>query len=318
MAKKIVDLPVYPDSPLVIGREKFCSLLKDQIAKGEELLHAAIPTVQQPTQYYGYGHGDSTPYDEDAANAFLNSYKRWKDRNLAIYRTSFEAQESIYYHEYETQIWRIWGTDSIKECKENIQRQMNHMQGDLERVDLFKCAVADNAGSERPKENKERPFKVFISHSSKDREFVEHLVDLLEVIGIDGKDRLFCSSIPLYGIDLSANIYHSLLEQFQSFRLFIVFVHSKNYYSSPISLNEMGAAWVLRTEHCSILTAGFSYEEMKGVVKGDEISIKVDDSQAPHRLNQLKDKLTLLFRLEEIPSDKWEWKRDKFLERINR
>ena len=316
MAKQKVELPVYPDSPLVIGRDQFCALLKDQIAKGRDLLRVTVPTIQHPFQYYG--SVDSVQYDEEAANSFVNDYKRWKDRNIAIYRTSFKEPESIYYHEYESQIWRIWGTDSIKECKENIQRQMIHMQSDIERVDLLKCVVVDSAGSEQLKENKERPYKVFISHSSKDCEFVEHLVDLLEAIGIDGKDRLFCSSIPLYGIDLSSNIYKSLLEQFQKYRLFVLFVHSANYYCSPISLNEMGAAWVLRTEHCSILTAGFSYEEMKGVVKGDEISIKVDDSQASHRLNQLKDRLTSFFGLKEIPSEKWDWKRDKFLERVNR
>lgn len=46
---------------------------------------------------------------------------------------------------------------------------------------------------------------VFISHSSKDKEFAEALVDLLESIGLN-KDTLFCSSVAGYGLGLSKNI----------------------------------------------------------------------------------------------------------------
>lgn len=36
-------------------------------------------------------------------------------------------------------------------------------------------------------EDKSKPMKVFVSHSSKDRYFVEVLVQLLEFIGLDDK-----------------------------------------------------------------------------------------------------------------------------------
>lgn len=43
--------------------------------------------------------------------------------------------------------------------------------------------------------------KIFISHSFKDKEIVEDLIDLLEVIGIK-HEQIFCSSIQGYGISL--------------------------------------------------------------------------------------------------------------------
>lgn len=74
----------------------------------------------------------------------------------------------------------------------------------------------------------------------------------------------------------------------------------------------------MKSKHCSFLTKGFKYNGMKGVVKVDEISIKVDGDQASHGLNQLRDELGLLFGLTIIAQNKWEWKRDKFLERVNK
>ena len=94
---------------------------------------------------------------------------------------------------------------------------------------------------------------VFISHSSKDIEFVEALVTLFESLGFDDK-TLFCSSIPDYWIGLSKDIFASLRQLFTDHELFVIFIQSPRYYESAVSLNEMGAAWVLQTDYCSILT----------------------------------------------------------------
>ncbi len=82
----------------------------------------------------------------------------------------------------------------------------------------------------------------------------------------------------------------------------------------------MGAAWVLQTDYCSFLTKGFGFKDMKGVVHDDEIVIKVDgdNDEITLRLNQLKDKLISLFHQPQIENDRWEWKRNLFLERVNK
>lgn len=155
--------------------------------------------------------------------------------------------------------------------------------------------------------------KVFISHSAKDKRVVEALVDLLESLGFTSKN-LFCSSVVGYGIPISNDIFETLRALFSEHDLYVIFIHSPRYYSSAVSLNEMGAAWVLKTDFCSILTNDMEFSEMKGVVNANSLSIKVDSEEAPARLTELKDLLTKKFSL--IPMDhiKWERKRTGFLD----
>ena len=157
---------------------------------------------------------------------------------------------------------------------------------------------------------------VFISHSSKDKDFVEALVVLLEDLGMDSTN-VFCSSIDGYGVGLSQDIFETLRSLFNEHNLFVIFIHSPRYYKSPISLNEMGAAWVLKTDFCSFLTSDMEFSNMSGVVNDSKISIKVNNNDAPARLTELKDKLIALFGLKNIDAIKWERKRNAFLDRVN-
>ena len=161
-----------------------------------------------------------------------------------------------------------------------------------------------------------KPYMVFISHSSKDKEFVEALVTLLESIGLDNTN-LFCSSVPDYWIGLSQDIFESLRKLFHDHELFVIFVQSPRYFNSPVSLNEMGAAWVLKNDCCSILTKDMTREQMRGVVDGSTIFIKVDTPEAPARMNELRNKLTGMFNLASMSDTTWERKRNTFLKAVN-
>lgn len=83
--------------------------------------------------------------------------------------------------------------------------------------------------------------KLLISHSSEDKKYVNPLVEMLKVIGMrDGS--FICTSVPGHGIPGESNIIDWLRDQFQNFDIRVLYVLSKNYYSSPACLNEMGAA----------------------------------------------------------------------------
>jgi hypothetical protein len=166
-------------------------------------------------------------------------------------------------------------------------------------------------------QSKKKTPMVFISHASVDTKFAEALVDMLEGIGLN-QSTLFCSSVDGYKIPLGQNIFDYLYALFQEHELFVIFVHTPNYYKSPACLNEMGAAWVLKTNYYSILSKDMSFDDMKGVVKPDTISIKVDkDEDAPGRLTELKDKLIKILKLEPIDEILWERKRNNFLRLVN-
>ncbi len=157
---------------------------------------------------------------------------------------------------------------------------------------------------------------VFISHSSKDYDFVEALTDMLQHIGLT-HENLFCSSIPGLWIGLSQDIFESLRQLFQEYDLYVIFVQSPRYYESVASLNEMGAAWVLQTKFCSILTKDMNYDDMKGVFDKNKIAIKVNDNDAPYRLTELRNDLFKFLHLDPIDETRWERERTKFLMKVN-
>lgn len=156
---------------------------------------------------------------------------------------------------------------------------------------------------------------VFISHSSQDKKFAEALVNLLEDLGMDNKN-VFCSSVDGYGVPLGQDIFATLRSLFDLHDLFVMFIHSPRYYESPVSLNEMGAAWVLKTSFCSFLTKDFDFTDMVGVIDKKYLSLKVNNDDAPAILNELKDKLISLFHLPPIDGTKWERKRNQFLKTV--
>ena len=164
-------------------------------------------------------------------------------------------------------------------------------------------------------EKKAKSPLVFISHSHSDKEFAEALVVLLEDLGMDSSN-VFCSSVDGYGVGLSQDIFETLRDLFNEHELFVFFIHSPRYYNSAVSLNEMGAAWVLKTNFCSFLTTDMGFDEMVGVINNTKLSIKVNTTEAPSRLTELKNKLIPVFDLSQIDETKWERKRKQFIEKV--
>jgi len=154
--------------------------------------------------------------------------------------------------------------------------------------------------------------KVFISHSSDDSQAVEELVDLLELIGLT-RESIFCTSLAGYGIALGANFLEGIRKELNSNTL-VLFVLSRKFYTSPVCLCEMGAAWVQTKEHIPILIPPFDFNEIDGVIPLTE-GFKLNDKL---KLNLFKEKIESTFRLPATLSPSvWERKRDKMIARIN-
>lgn len=165
---------------------------------------------------------------------------------------------------------------------------------------------------------KKKPL-IFISHSSKNKDQVAKIADLLRSINLSPRRDIFCSSLPGYGIPNGANIFDFLRERFLNYDLHIIFVHSPEYYESAVSLNEMGAAWVLKSNATSLLLPGFDFSGMKGAIGSDSIAIKLDGNQSEvkDRLNQLRRELEAEFNIPDNEDIIWEDARDKFIREIN-
>lgn len=159
--------------------------------------------------------------------------------------------------------------------------------------------------------------KIFISHSSKDVAYVTLIVNLLDGMGLN-QTQVFCSSLPGYGIPIDTNIFDYLRSQFLEHNLHVIFIHSENYYRSPVSLNEMGAAWAFRNTVTSILLPGFAFSQMTGVVNNQSIAIKLDGelTEVQDKLNQLYGKVIAEFGLTKKADIIWQQKRDSFIKEI--
>lgn len=156
--------------------------------------------------------------------------------------------------------------------------------------------------------------KIFISHSSKDKDYVTRIVSLLDDMGLH-PGQIFCSSLPGYDIPIDINIFDYLRAQFREFSLHVMIIHSDNYYQSSVSLNEMGAAWVLRSNCTSFLLPGFQFDQMTGVVNSDTIAIKLDsdETEVKDKLNQFYSTIATEFSVAKKPDIIWEQKRNSFI-----
>lgn len=133
------------------------------------------------------------------------------------------------------------------------------------------------------------------------------------------KNQITCTSVPQCNIPVGCNIYDWLAKQFQTRDLHVVYAFSDNYYSSVATLNEMGAAWVMRCKWTGLLLPGFTFNQLAGCIDKNQICIKLDDPDIitlKQRLRQFRDDIIKEFGLESIDEDEWEEKRDDFLDKI--
>lgn len=236
----------------------------------------------------------------------------WKEE------VKFELQE-IYSRTNDTYIWNIINATGVihKFNGKNYDERDN-----FNKLKSSLLVIRKNINKYYPPKNKQSEdnemlkTKVFISHSSIDLKYVEPFVDLLADIGLTN-DNLFCSSVPDYAIPLNQEIYDYLASLFRNYNLYVIFMLSENYYKSTVCLNEMGAAWVLKSEYTSILLPQFEYREIKGAVNPNRIGMKLDDQedQLKKRLGELKNIISKSFGIS-VPDNRWEKKRNEFIETI--
>ena len=235
----------------------------------------------------------------------------------------FELQD-IYDRTHDTYVWKMINATGVLnqfdghnyDEPQNFEILKSSLNVIRKNINKYYPVAESHSDQQLHGDDKMKPTKVFISHSSKDIDFVSPLVELLADIGLTN-DNLFCSSVPDYGIPLGENIYDYLFSQFNNYKLFVIFVLSENYYNSPACLNEMGAAWVLKNDYVSVLVPSFTYQEIKGAANPNNIGMKLDESDDFLRkhLGDLKDALSEKLSIS-VPGNRWEKKRNDFINTI--
>lgn len=238
-------------------------------------------------------------FREENSQEAINAYLEWHSAAL-LYLSNHYTEANQDYSKFK-HIDNSGNGHVLRHNYKSLYSIYNLLMNNVTTQEIAKTAAND----------KKTPL-VFISHSHEDEAFVVALVNLLEDMGFS-TENLFCSSVREYGVPLSGDIFETIRGLFFKHDLYVIFIHSPRFYSSAVSLNEMGAAWALKTGFCSFLTNDMEYGKMKGVVNNANISIKVDEKEAPSLLNDLYKHLTTVFSLQEMDMNKWERKRDQFL-----
>lgn len=120
--------------------------------------------------------------------------------------------------------------------------------------------------------------KIFISHSSKNKNYGNALVSLLTGVGVKDDGIIFTSN-DAYGIPIGQSIFNWLKSRISE-KPHVLYLLSPEYYQSVACLNEMGAAWVVENEHTMIFTPKFnlsSPEFLNGAIDPREIGFYIDN-----------------------------------------
>ncbi|WP_221061590.1 toll/interleukin-1 receptor domain-containing protein [Methanobrevibacter arboriphilus] len=230
-----------------------------------------------------------------------------------IYDRIDELEDNVYNNNQTTNLQaNVPKNNQIINNEEVIDKLNNNINDSLTNSsDDFETTKKNNETQIEPKDNQK---KVFISHSSKDKHFADELIEILEYIGVPS-ENIFCTSVEGYGIPLGENFLETIKNELTPNTL-VLFLISENFYGSPVSLCEMGATWIQSNFHIPILIPPMTFEKIKGVIPLTE-GLLINNKA---KINSLKMKIENDLSIKNKNNDftKWERKRNKFLENIEK
>ena len=288
-----------------IGRKSFFKGEIDVKIKKDGAIKLLNSIVDNANRIFDVGR-ESTEFikwNKSVENALERIFDDYNNRLLELHGISYSPGRVL----------NMWDGDDmhsvIEAYNQGLKKTIAILESYIEEIENYweEEGPSDVFNSDKPIIT---PSKIFISHSTKDKKFVEKIIDLLEGIGLNQK-QIFCSSFEPYGIPLGED-FLDYLKKVLNENIVVIFMLSTNFYESPICLCEMGATWVKTNTHIPILIPPFDFENIKGVIKPTQ-GLKITDKD---KLNTLCEKLEKLFNLGPIEFSIWDRKRDKFLEDV--
>ncbi len=305
--KQFEDRHNYPPQPLekMIGVLESCKLMNELSQQSEGGNSDLIKLIERDHKKYN----EISPKEYNS-NEDIALYLKWYEESLSLFIQYFPSdnEDLLKFRSVDNSVNGFGLRDNYNGIHASYFVMMNQIKRGKPLLE----------GANNTEQKKKSPL-LFISHSSKDIEFVEPFVELLQSIGFN-KTNMFCSSIAGFGISEGNDIYETLKEKFQENNIYVVFILSDNYYNSPACLNEMGAAWVLQTDYSSVLSPGFNVPSIKGAINPNKLAIVIDDDRRVRSiLNDFRDNMMERFGLEDKNGHTvWETSRDKFLSKIEK
>ena len=154
--------------------------------------------------------------------------------------------------------------------------------------------------------------KVFISHSSKDKDIILLFKDIILKAGIGlSDDEIFFTSSPETGVPVGGNIPEYIKQKLKDCDCAFLMI-SENYKDSEICLNEMGAAMVLGKRLIPIVLYNYDFDKV-GWLIDHSLCIRIDNEE---RLDEIRD---LFIEIGQgTKTSVWYQVRNKFLFELSR
>lgn len=161
--------------------------------------------------------------------------------------------------------------------------------------------------------------KIFISHSSKNKEITNRFVELLKSMGVKN-EQIYYSSYEETGVDFLQDCFQRINKEFNESELLVIFMISREFYSSKICLAEMGATWVNATNrYIPIIIPPYSYSNIEGVISSSQAAITLDDSSIGSKIEKMKLKVEKFLEIEtKADSIEWSRKKEEFINYIGK
>lgn len=102
--------------------------------------------------------------------------------------------------------------------------------------------------------------KIFISHCSKDKKLVQKFIDHVLILGLEiGREEIFCTSLDGMGIKSGEDFKKAIYNELEGAKV-VMQIITKNYKTSEVCLNEMGAAWLMKSTVIPLVAPPFNYD----------------------------------------------------------
>lgn len=166
------------------------------------------------------------------------------------------------------------------------------------------------AGIEQSTSLKVSRKRIFISHSSKDKQYITKFVNQILCLGVGvSPDDVFCTSIEDLGINNGEDIRNHIHDNIRSAEYSFLMI-SDNYKASEICINEMGAVWAYDANVRLYLLPNTTFSSI-GWLCDPRKPNKLYDSVVLERLyNEMKIHFNLPNNI-----DHWSQQRETFLRR---
>lgn len=157
---------------------------------------------------------------------------------------------------------------------------------------------------------------IFISHASPDKAITQDFIDLILVgaLGV-GIETIFASTIEGTKIESGDDWRDSIKENLKTAKITFIII-TPHYKESEVSLNEMGAAWVLSGKTLPVIVDPINYKTVGVIQQPNQIEKLLDEGS----LDRIKDIVQAELEIpnEKIKSDRWTQKKKEFIKKLKK